>query len=530
MMTRSNAADDDQVSTRTKSTKSAKSVRTKKKRSSRKSKSSQLSDREPKEDKPSLESIEKPAEENPFQCLDRKKEDFENSIIAVHVAKADALVPETTVLNPAIKVHFIDVATGTHPFSLQKQRTTAPVWKRNSAIDMNSCKPETDGWHKIAWAFLQLIGSNGQCNTETTARLQLYSYQTRVPTKLSHDPTEVFRNFCGQRRKKYPATLYVNVKARPGMVLQEVAYRPVLPLHREVGKLGFDELMDEFLADKSIFISNNNLSTRVNETPRWKRVPGETCHIPNKLQYQFDSGSQGCLSCSFSKSGLIYDLEWAPDRDELLSSSADGSARIWSQAGERTFIQKGAILQSGHIYCSAFHSMYRLTQIIATGGDDGNIRIWRVKGFVGDSLINLQQVCAGHTRAVNAIVFDPDGTKMFSASSDKSVRVWTCRIGQTTDFTSFVCVKAIDFHGVKVHDIFNTDNNELDWTLWKTDSGGQPLATISTNSLAPISSVAFHPKDNYVAAASVGLKCPVSVYVWDTDGNDVVSRVRDDND
>lgn len=42
--------------------------------------------------------------------------------------------------------------------------------------DGRSCDP---GWHRVAWAFLKLVGGHGNPNTYKKCRLQLYRYQHR---------------------------------------------------------------------------------------------------------------------------------------------------------------------------------------------------------------------------------------------------------------------------------------------------------------------------------------------------------------
>ena len=39
-----------------------------------------------------------------------------------------------------------------------------------------SCDP---GWHRVAWAFLKLVGGHGNPNTYKKCRLQLYQYPRR---------------------------------------------------------------------------------------------------------------------------------------------------------------------------------------------------------------------------------------------------------------------------------------------------------------------------------------------------------------
>ncbi|KAJ3213498.1 Jouberin [Dinochytrium kinnereticum] len=507
------------------------------------------------------------AEVNPFDCRGMSPDDFTNAIVAAHITKADPLLPETTVLNPAIKLHFIDTATGkhllkkdpncpattyfeteactfvlpvmTHPFSLQKHKTTTPLWNETlvfqvdylhvirptvvalfELVNMDTSITETEsGWHRVAWAFLKLIGANGQCNTEIPARLQLYTYMIKTPGKGSYDASEVYRNFCSPHRKKYPSTLYVHIKARPNMVPQQVFHRAVLPLQVEIGKLGFDEvrlILKTYLPKQvGLFLAVTIVESNIHVIKIFEIFHG------NRLCYL--RGHQG----------LIYDLDWAPDKDELLSASSDGSVRIWSQAAERTFTQKQAIIHSGHIYCAVFHSLYGLTQIIATGSDDGNIRIWRCKALpTGGSGFSTQQLLVTEQIGpVTGLKMHQSGRKVLLNFGGERMQTLDTRVYRIqTDFRfpsnartilpngeerlkrsymnrgAFSCCGQLVFCG-------SSDGHII---VWKTEIGGDPLTLFNQQTAAPISSVAFHPKDNYIAVASLGSKCPITVYVWDS--------------
>ena len=71
-----------------------------------------------------------------------------------------------------------------------------------------------------------------------------------------------------------------------------------------------------------------------------------------------------------------------------------------------------------------------------TGGSDGKLRFWDVPGFVhlpaeaalarlnGEQWDRPSDLLAGHTAAVRAVAFSPDGRFLVSSADDKRVLVW----------------------------------------------------------------------------------------------------------
>jgi jouberin len=60
-------------------------------------------------------------------------------------------------------------------------------------------------WHRVAWAFLKLVGNAGNANTEKELRLQLYKYSNNNVEDTDKTPG-VFSSFR-TTRKIYPSTL-----------------------------------------------------------------------------------------------------------------------------------------------------------------------------------------------------------------------------------------------------------------------------------------------------------------------------------
>ncbi len=63
-------------------------------------------------------------------------------------------------------------------------------------------------------------------------------------------------------------------------------------------------------------------------------------------------------------------------------------------------------------------------QILASGSDDGTIKIWRLNQ--GEQLRTL----TGHSATVYSLIISPDGQKLVSGSGDKTIKIWQLSTGQ----------------------------------------------------------------------------------------------------
>ena len=92
-----------------------------------------------------------------------------------------------------------------------------------------------DGWNRIAWGFLRLVGGDGSSNTDTKARIQLYKYPKKI--KPVTDGSAFIYQCWKLPWVKYPSTLYVKVSGYKSLEMTRVTERPTLPSHIEYGKI-----------------------------------------------------------------------------------------------------------------------------------------------------------------------------------------------------------------------------------------------------------------------------------------------------
>lgn len=336
-------------------------------------------------------------------------------VLGVYIHRTDRLKSDFMISHPMVKIHVVDEHTGQHvkkddserpvssyyekenvdcilpimtqPYDFKQLKSRLPEWeeqiifnenfpyllrdsdespkvilffeildflsmdeiKNNSEVQNQEC-----GFRKIAWAFLKLLGANGNANINSKLRLQLYYPPTKPRSQLN--VVEVFEWWSKCPRNRYPSTLYVTVRGLKVPDCIKPSYRSMMALQEEKGKPVHCEHHHE-----SSSIDTEPGLEESKEVIKWKRLPGQACRIPNKHLFSLNAGERGCFCLDFSHNGrilaaacasrdgypiilyeipsgrfmrelcghlnIIYDLSWSKDDRYILTSSSDGTAR-----------------------------------------------------------------------------------------------------------------------------------------------------------------------------------------------------------
>jgi WD40 repeat protein len=100
----------------------------------------------------------------------------------------------------------------------------------------------------------------------------------------------------------------------------------------------------------------------------------------------------------------------------LLAARGSFAINLWDVAEGK--LARTLKASTGLISFSAMAMSPDGTQI-ASGDNDGSIRLWEVSG--GNQLQELE----AHLKPVSAVAFSPDGKLLVSASGDKTVKLWS---------------------------------------------------------------------------------------------------------
>ncbi|XP_008820297.1 jouberin isoform X1 [Nannospalax galili] len=576
-------------------------------------------------------------------------------VMGVYIHRTDRLKSDYMISHPMVKIHVIDENTGqyvkkddserpvssyyekdnvdyilpimTQPYDFKQLKSRLPEWeeqiifnenfpyllrefdecpkvilffeildflsmeeiKNNSEVQNQEC-----GFRKIAWAFLKLLGANGNANINSKLRLQLY-YPPTKPRSQSN-VVEVFEWWSKCPRNRYPSTLYVTVRGLKVPDCIKPSYRSMMALQEEKGTPVYCERHRE----ASSVETEPGLEDS-KEVVKWKRLPGQACRIPNKHLFSLNAGERGCFCLDFSHNGrilaaacasrdgypiilyeipsgrfmrelcghlnIIYDLSWSKDDRFILTSSSDGTARVWKNEINSTSTFR-VLPHPSFVYTAKFHPATK--ELVVTGCYDSMIRIWKID-MREDAAILVRQVDA-HKSFVNSLCFDNEGHHMYSGDCTGVIVVWDTYV-KVTDVQHSVRhwtinkeIKETEFKGVPISYLEVHPNGKRllihtkDSTLrimdlrilaarkfvgaanyrekihstltpcgtflfagsedgivyvWNPETGEQVAMYSDLPFKSPIRDISYHPFENMVAFCAFGQSEPILLYIYD---------------
>ncbi|GMK57030.1 hypothetical protein CspeluHIS016_0308700 [Cutaneotrichosporon spelunceum] len=185
-----------------------------------------------------------------------------------------------------------------------------------------------------------------------------------------------------------------------------------------------------------------------------------------------------------------------------------GQLLVWEWQSE-SYVLK----QQGHYYDMNTLSFSQDGQTIATGGEDGKVKLWNAAS--GFCFVTFPE----HSASISAVEFAKQGQVLFTASLDGTVRAFDLvRYRNFRTFTSPTpvqfCSLAVDPSG-EVVAAGSLDSYEI--YLWSVQTG--KLLDILSGHSAPVSGLSFSPAGDRVASCSWDR----SVRLWGVYGRDRTS-------
>ena len=217
--------------------------------------------------------------------------------------------------------------------------------------------------------------------------------------------------------------------------------------------------------------------------------------------------------------GGVTAIAFSPDGTQLAVAFRDHVVRTWSlviraggpagPAGPAGTSAEMRHILDGHAGPVVTLAYSGDGTVLASGSDDGTIRLWNTRSDDGLTL-------TGHTRPVRAVRFSADGRLLATASADQSVRLWNAATGRTratlTSHPDPLTAIALSPDGRAAV----TTSDRGDVKIWNLAT--RRAREVLLGHAGPVTAVAFSPDGRLIASSAsdgaVHIWVPTTVHVW----------------
>jgi len=161
-----------------------------------------------------------------------------------------------------------------------------------------------------------------------------------------------------------------------------------------------------------------------------------------------------CLHVMEGHTNNVYSVHFSPNHQTLASGSKDTDLRIWDAIeGNCLEVLQG---HSDGVWCVRYSPD---GQLLASGSQDRSVRLWSVQPHTTVSSAPFDskpdvRVLQGHTNWVWSLAFSPEGDILASGSDDGNLRLWDVSAGQS--------IHVLDDHAHHIFDLaISADGQQL---------------------------------------------------------------------
>uniref|UniRef100_A0A8C1K086 Transcription initiation factor TFIID subunit 5 n=1 Tax=Cyprinus carpio TaxID=7962 RepID=A0A8C1K086_CYPCA len=144
----------------------------------------------------------------------------------------------------------------------------------------------------------------------------------------------------------------------------------------------------------------------------------------------------------YGHSGPVYGVSFSPDRNYLLSSSEDGTVRLWSLLTFTCLVG-----YKGHNYPVWDTQFSPFGYYFVSGGHDRVARLWATDHY------QPLRIFAGHLADVTCTRFHPNSNYVATGSTDRTIRLWDVLNGN--------CVRIFTGHKGPIHSLAFSPNGKF---------------------------------------------------------------------
>ncbi|XP_067115315.1 transcription initiation factor TFIID subunit 5 [Osmerus mordax] len=144
----------------------------------------------------------------------------------------------------------------------------------------------------------------------------------------------------------------------------------------------------------------------------------------------------------YGHSGPVYGISFSPDRNYLLSSSEDGTVRLWSLQTYTCLVG-----YKGHNYPVWDTQFSPYGYYFISGGHDRVARLWATDHY------QPLRMFAGHLADITCTRFHPNSNYVATGSADRTIRLWDVLTGN--------CVRILTGHKGPIHALAFSPNGKF---------------------------------------------------------------------
>jgi WD40 repeat protein len=143
-------------------------------------------------------------------------------------------------------------------------------------------------------------------------------------------------------------------------------------------------------------------------------------HVPFDFTARLWDGGTGQLLAVLEHDGAEWEAGFSRDGKRIYTNAEGDSARVWAVSGATPLVV--ASISTGP--AGTFAISPDGSQVAVAAANE--VKIWETENGA------IALVLKGHEAGINHVVFDATGTRLATASSDKTARIWDVRSGQSS--------------------------------------------------------------------------------------------------
>ncbi len=115
---------------------------------------------------------------------------------------------------------------------------------------------------------------------------------------------------------------------------------------------------------------------------------------------------------------ILWDLDWDPRRNRLVTAWREHRVRTWTVQGEQLLLSEESVRHEASVNRARFSSDGR---IIATASWDQSVMIWDATKLFSEQ---KPVVFRGHSAGIGAVAISPDASVLVSGGGDRKLALW----------------------------------------------------------------------------------------------------------